>query len=89
MKKIFKYPIQTTDRQVLQMPAGAEILCVQIQNNIPCIWALVDERYSNTERVIFVFGTGNPIEVHPSLKYIGTYQLQGGAFIGHVFEQNN
>jgi len=86
IKTIWKYKLSTTDEQVIEMPAMAEILTVQIQNGEPCLWALVDSSYPHKEkRYIEIFGTGNPIGTGPRT-YIGTYQLDGGKLVFHVFE---
>jgi hypothetical protein len=34
--------------QEIEMPIGAEILCIQTQNEKPCIWAKVDENSKNS-----------------------------------------
>ena len=62
--KIFKYPIVTSDHQVIPMPQRAKILCVQMQYvgsdvSLPHIWALVDERMPPTVRKFRVVGTGH------------------------------
>lgn len=73
------------------MPRGAKILCVQTQGQIPCLWAVVNDQHPLDPRTIWVAGTGHPIAVHESMAYvdayIGTFQLQGGALIFHVFER--
>jgi hypothetical protein len=77
----------------IYMPKGAEILTVQTdeKNNHPTIWALVDPEQENEERFFELFGTGH--EIHSDMgverKYIGTYQYQKGAFVGHIFERIN
>ncbi len=77
----------------IYMPKGAEILTVQTdeKNNHPTIWALVDPEQENEERFFELFGTGH--EIHGDMgverKYIGTYQYQKGAFVGHIFERIN
>ena len=43
MKTIWKYPLRIRDWVRLEMPRGAEILCVQVQGLTPCLWALVDD----------------------------------------------
>ena len=50
MKKIYKYRIEVTDDQNIEMPVGAKILTVQTQNGVPCIWAMVDPN-AEKERV--------------------------------------
>lgn len=84
---IYKYPLDTKDTNILELPKGAQILTVQTQNNIPCIWALVNDKETEKEsRFINTFGTGHPIDSSPR-KYIGTYQLHNGALVFHVFEE--
>lgn len=87
MKKIFKYPVNITDSQNVVMPAGAEILTVQIQGRTPVLWALVDESGLPTQRRIEVHGTGNAIQNSTGLTYIGTIQTHEGQFVWHYFER--
>ena len=42
MKTIWKFQFENKGMFGLDMPKGAEILTVQTQEGIPCIWALVD-----------------------------------------------
>lgn len=87
MKTIWKFELETTDRQKVEMPIGAKILTVQTQNETPCLWALVNpERKERKERYFEVFGTGHKIPLDLSREYIGTYQLKGGSLVFHVFE---
>jgi len=86
IKKIYKYPLLVTDKQTIQMPVGAEILTVQIQNNRPMIWVLFPDPYLATEKRTFrVIGAGHAI-IDQQLKYIATFQLLGGELVFHVFE---
>lgn len=85
MKKVFKYKLQTKDIQEIEMPELSEVLCVQIQNNVPCIWVKVDTKNELKKRFFLVVGTGNPVPDNPS-NYIGTYQLLDGDLVYHVFE---
>lgn len=87
-KTIWKYSIATTDYQELTLPNGANILTVQVQGGIPCLWALVDPEEQNSRVKIRIFGTGHVIEDQDELKYIGTYQLNGGGLVFHVFTQD-
>lgn len=85
---IFKYPLETEGQQFISLPKGAEVLTVQVQNSKPCIWALVNPELITELREFRVFGTGHPIDCsRAELKYIGTYQLLEGRFIGHLFER--
>ena len=84
--KIFKYQLEITDEQTVLMPIGANILSLQLQNGIPCVWALVDEISGDEERTFFTYGTGNPIDPFSKSerKFLGTYQLNNG-LVFHVF----
>lgn len=88
MHKIYKYPLQVEGAQKIMMPSDAEILCVQVQNNQPCIWALVEPTNSLTPYRFYIYGTGQPIKDERSYDaYIGTFQLDNGALVFHVFKE--
>ena len=84
MKTIWKFPIQTTDEQIVSMPIGAEILCVQVHNAFPCLWALVNPINPQYFRIVRVVGTGHPCFELNMSDYVGTYQLPSG-LVFHVF----
>lgn len=89
MQKIYKYPFNRTILPKIQMPVGAQILDVQTQHGEPVMWALVDPEAPKEERSFQVYGTGWDIEKAKEgeqRKYIGTYQMQGGALVFHLFE---
>lgn len=72
------------------MPEGARVLCVQSQGNEPKIWVLVDEsRHQEEKRVFQTFLTGQTFNLPTLYEYLGTFQLNGGNFVGHVFEIMN
>ena len=85
MKTIWKYPITEDSYQEIQMPLDAEILCVQLQRNIPTLWALVETenfKKSLARFDILTYYTGDR-QINEKAKYIGTYQLAG--LVYHVF----
>ena len=84
-KQIWKYQLQTDDLCYVDMLEGAEVLCLQMQNSNPCIWALVDASAKIERRVFQTFGTGQKISTLSERKYVGTYQLMNGLVL-HVFE---
>jgi hypothetical protein len=89
MKRIFKYELETTDTQEIEMPQGAQVLCIQTQNEIPCVWAIVDPDATPTLRTFEIYGTGHnfPENEWPDRRrYVGTYQLRQGALVFHCFE---
>lgn len=111
MKTIWKYPILqqvdgllgVTDRPVIKMPHGAEILTVQVQlqptraidgfREVPTIWALVDPEAEVTNHGFLIVGTGN--EVPQDVEglpvqwstYVGTWQQENGTFVFHLFDR--
>jgi hypothetical protein len=87
MKVIWKYQLELKDSQEISMPRGAKILTVQTQSGIPCLWVLVDPERMFETKLIRIFGTGNDFEL-VDYKYIGTFQINKGDLIFHVFESN-
>ena len=86
MRTIYKFKLETTDKQGIRASMRAKPLCVQVQNGEPCLWMLVDTDYDNRDYEVFVKGTGHPITPEEaSLQYIGSYQLNNGALVFHVF----
>ncbi len=91
-KTIYKYKLDTIDKQTIQLPKEAEILTIQTQNvgifEEPYLWALVDPNKQLENRVIEIFGTGHPVTCERDIhrKYISTYKLLDGRGVFHAFE---
>ena len=85
MKTIWKYEINITDEQTIMMPKGSRTLSFQLQNGIPCIWAVVEPNVEKEKRKFFIAGTGNPFPCEINAMFIGTIQNNG--FVWHLFEQ--
>ena len=83
MKTIWKYKLDNIGG--VEMPKGAEVLCVQVQDNEPCLWALVDPNAAKEIRHFLVVGTGHVIEKQ-YIKYVSTFQMHSGILVFHVFE---
>ncbi len=96
MKTIYKYAVPLKDTFTINLPKGYTILSVGVQNVVsfdrrsqsPYIWVLIDtENVKNSKPVNFrLAGTGHPIEEYSFLRFIGTFQLQDGALVFHLFE---
>ncbi len=82
MRTILKYPIDTTPCREIEMSLNAQILCVQLQNNIPTLWALVETEEPKRIFDILTYYTGS-YWIDEKGQYIGTYQLAG--LVHHVF----
>ena len=85
MSKIWKYEAPLIDNFSINMPEGAEILCVQVQRNVPQIWALVDPEALYVRRWFRLAGTDHPIS-EANLLYIGSFQMAEETLIFHLFE---
>ena len=88
MQAIWKFPMVIGDNHIT-MPAHSQVLCVQAQYDRPVLWALVfdtDDTAPKTIRTFHTYGTGHKRESIEG-RYIGTYQLEGGALVFHVFEE--
>lgn len=85
MEQIWKYELKVDGVQKINMPEGAKILTVQTQFDNPCIWALVNPTNTLTVRNFEIYGTGHNIQIG-SRQYIGTFQVNSGFLIFHVFE---
>jgi len=86
-RAIYRYDLPLDDVVTVAMPFGARVLAVQVQGELPRIWA--DVQPSNTEEGyrFCVRGTGHPMKGNEG-RYIGTFQMHGGALVFHVFEHN-
>jgi len=86
LKKIWKFPLKLTDEQEVNLPAGAEILAMQMQGEVLCMWVLVDEQVEKTKnlKTIRIIGTGYPDDVSKS-EYFTTFQIPKIGIVLHVF----
>jgi hypothetical protein len=86
MKRIYKYPLDILGKQSISVHEGSKILTVQAQWDIPCLWIEVDDTKPVKDIEIVTFGTGHSVIEDKPIQYIGSYQLGGGNFVGHVYE---
>ena len=86
MKTVWKYPIPVDDVVAITMPKGAEILHVSEQHGTPTMWVLVDPLEPVQARQFRFAGTGHPIEDHHAVAHVGSFFMQGGALVFHLFE---
>jgi len=87
MKKVYKYRLDVTDEQFIELPKGAEILSVAEQRDDVVLYVLIDTTVTETEpRTIYVHGTGHNV-FGENLRFIGTVKLYEGSLMFHVFEE--
>lgn len=83
---IWKYslPIQGEDH-VLGMPRDAEVLCLQMQADVPALWVRVDPAAPAQWRRFRWLGTGH--DATGTGRYVGTVQ-DPDVLVFHLFEMS-
>lgn len=85
MKTIYKYSLELTDAQIVNLPEDAEVLSVREQNHVLCLWALVDTKAKSVPTKIRIFGTGHPFDLDEyKCVFIDTVLASNG-LVWHVF----
>jgi hypothetical protein len=84
--RIWKFPLQITDEQLVEMPVLARPLSVAEQDGQLVMWVHLNEK-SNEKRhyKIRIIGTGNPMPDSVG-NFIGTVVMSYG-LVWHVFYQ--
>lgn len=85
MKTIWKYTWDAPNiHSSFAMPQGAVVLHVHEQNDVICLWALIDTKVPKKLRRFALCGTGH---LYPAGgQYVGSVHLSGGQYVFHVFE---
>lgn len=94
MLTILKYPLEVKYEQVVRLPSGFTVLCVQTQGleETPSLWVMLDnEQKIMYDFHVFLVGTKHVTSesaIHPR-NYIGTFQRKADdfaqKFVYHVF----
>jgi hypothetical protein len=84
MKQVWKFPLRMAGAHTLKMPEGSEILCLREQDDVPCLWALVDPSAPQERRHFLTYGTGH--DMTTAGRYVGTTIHLGGTLVLHTFE---
>lgn len=88
MNAVWKFPFPVVDDFELEMPIGAQPLHVDTQNEVPCLWAIVDPNAPRVARKFHLAGTGHPLEEkYTKDKHVGSFQMRGGAPVFHLFKE--
>jgi hypothetical protein len=87
MKKIFKYPIEIVDAQVLVLPLGAKVVSAIAQGDDLVVYALVEPTVEFKKNVeIRIVGTGHDVTFDlQKFKFLNSISTWGGRLIWHVF----
>jgi len=85
MQIIYKYPlcVRMGGKSEVYLPKGAKFLDVQLQDDIPTLWALIDTDADYEFVKLLTIGTGIYLPREPTGEYIATYQ--DGGLVWHVF----
>ena len=88
-KCIYKYPLEITDSQIIELKQGCEFLCLKEVCNIPTLYYLINPSNEFKSKTIRIFGTGHfiPAGELSRLIYLGTVVCNNGQLIWHVFEK--
>ena len=90
MRKIFKYPLEVTDYQTIEIKSPAILLSAVEQNGQIVMYAIVDDLEYGIPVDVRIIGTGNPIkEDIENYKFLGTVSLMGGRLMFHVFASHS
>lgn len=83
MKRIWKYRIQVTDEQRIEIPFGSVPIHAGLDpDGNPSIWYEVNPQETTIHVRIFVVGTGDPIPYETNI-HIGSFVQ--GPFVWHVY----
>ena len=85
MKKIYKYHVGIVDHQVIEMSRNAQILSVQFQDGILCMWALVNPDEPKVAREFAVIGTGNLFNTK-GMAIVHIASCQDSTYVWHIFD---
>ncbi len=81
---IYKYRLPAEQAAEIEIPSGAHILSLQMQEGVPTIWARVNPNAAPVKRIIYVLPTGLPHDPFDDQYYLGTLQFTGGMVL-HFF----
>jgi len=84
VRRIFKYPAKLGHFRV-EMPRGAEILAIQVQDGEFVLWARIDESEPPEIRRFALVGTGHDLGHAAQWNYKGT--IQDGQFVWHLLAE--
>ena len=85
MRTIWKIPLNIADKQVIGVPRGGKFLHADVKDEELCLWYEVLTESPKVQKMIWVFGTGNPIPDDLHVSYRGTVIV--GSFAWHIYEE--
>lgn len=80
-RTVWKFPLHSA-AVTFEMPVGAAVLYVAMQDGKPTMWAEVNPLLDKVERTFIIVGTGHPVQ--PGASYVGS--TIDGPFVWHIYE---
>jgi len=85
---IYKCEIPIEKKFTLNLPESAKVLKVDTQFGKPQMWILHNQSHTLIRRHFALITTGEEFDyIGRKLFYIGTFMLDDGMFVGHIFEE--
>lgn len=90
MDTVYKYHLQVTDQQVLQLPPGAKFLKALPNPFGPAIdvWFKVTDVAPSESRTFRIVGTGHPLPKGTFVRYLDTVRTDA-LYVWHIFEEED
>jgi hypothetical protein len=85
-RAIYKFQLPMNDEITLRGPRVLRWLGVAVQHDQPCVWAVVDPDTPRQSNKLVLRGTGHALNGEEG-KFLGSFMLHSGSFVGHVFEK--
>ena len=84
---IYKYDIPLEGEFYIKMPRDAGLLHAAVQHGHPRLWVRVTPSNPIVRRRFILIGTGQPApnQYEQSGKHLGTFMLNGGDLVLHLF----
>lgn len=80
---VWKYPLELTDVQTLEVPRGARFLSAgKDPAGQLCVWVFVELISAKITRTVRIVGTGNPTDAN---RHSFLASVVDGPFVWHVF----
>jgi len=83
MITIWKFRLDITPIQTVMIPVLHKLLCVQVQNDRPHVWAEVHKESIKVPVTFFILATGDNDVSLVTRRYLGTVQVE--PHVWHVY----
>ncbi len=85
--RIFKYPIDVVESQIIEIPNLVQVVSVAVQYNQLVLYAIVDDKSTNLKEVsVRIIGTGHDCDpIPPGWTFRGTHLQGEGSLVWHVW----